>query len=201
MESERAVIADRDEVETLAQADGEWLSPSLDEPVWEYERTEDEEVLRPDTARRAILESARAATDALGTCDGTPRLQSAASAVATRDRGLRRAHRILLVLAGIWVLNLFDLGYTLHQSQARHFTEMNPVAARLLNQPPLVLCAYKLSLLITGTAILVWLRRHAVAELACWLLLSCYFYVAIRWLVYYDQALALPTDDLIRNAT
>jgi hypothetical protein len=103
-----------------------------------------------------------------------------------------------LVLLAIWVLNLFDLGYTLHQARAHHFTEMNPLAARLLHGPPLLLLLFKVSLVSVGTVILVWLRRHAIAELACWLLLATYFYVAVRWLTYYEQALALPVDELTR---
>ena len=45
-------------------------------------------------------------------------------------------------------------------------------------------------LLGLSTIILTCLRRHAIAELACWLLLASSLYVGVRWYVYYQQALA-----------
>ncbi|MGD8453136.1 MAG: DUF5658 family protein [Phycisphaerae bacterium] len=115
----------------------------------------------------------------------------------TRRPGrLSRAQRVLLVLLAVWILNVFDLGFTLHQARTLHFIELNPLAAKLLNHPPLVLFAYKFSLLGLGTAILAWLRRHAIAELGCWLLLASYLYVAVRWHVYYEHVFLLPIEEL-----
>lgn len=98
---------------------------------------------------------------------------------------LNRPRRMLLALALIWILSFFDLGFTLAESVSGHFVEMNPVAAVLLDEPAYVLTAYKVSLLGLGTTILLSLRRHSVAELGCWFLLSTYFYVAVRWYTYY----------------
>lgn len=114
---------------------------------------------------------------------------------------LQRAHRVLLLLVVVWGLNGFDLGFTLHQARSLHFVEMNPLAARLLDAPAAALFLYKFSLVAAGTVILVSLRRHAVAELACWFLLAAYFYVAARWFVYYERALAMSEDALLHVAS
>ena len=110
---------------------------------------------------------------------------------------LRRPQRVLLLLLGVWVLSAFDLGFTLHQARKHHFVEMNPLAARLLHGSPLTLVAYKFALLGAGTLILFCVRRHAVAELACWFLLAACFYVGVRWYVYYEGALALDPSWLL----
>ena len=102
-----------------------------------------------------------------------------------------RTRRVLMLLAGVWALSAFDLGFTLHQAPAKYFTEMNPVAALLLDGPPVVVVVYKFGLLGVGSAILYWLRRHSIAELACWFLLTACFYVTVRWYVYYRGVLAL----------
>lgn len=101
-------------------------------------------------------------------------------------RWLCRPRRVFLLLIGVWVLSVFDLWFTLQEAQSHYFIEMNPIAARLLSSPAHALVAYKLVLLMIGTLILTFLRRHAVAELACWFLLSSCFYVAVRWYAYYE---------------
>lgn len=102
-----------------------------------------------------------------------------------RRTWLVRPRRVLLALAGVWVLHVFDLGFTLLESIAPSFYELNPIAARLLDAPDYVLYAYKFTLLGVATAILLWLRRFTVAELASWFLLAASFYVGVRWYSYY----------------
>ncbi|TWT41083.1 hypothetical protein RAS1_37740 [Phycisphaerae bacterium RAS1] len=98
---------------------------------------------------------------------------------------LVRSRRVLLTLACVWVLHVFDLGFTLLESVAPSFYELNPIAARLLGSKDYVLYAYKFSLLGVGSFILLWLRRYTVAELASWFLLAASFYVGVRWYSYY----------------
>ncbi len=100
-----------------------------------------------------------------------------------------RSRRVLLTLAAVWVIAVFDLGYTLAESGTADFTELNPVAAKLLNGPPTAVIAYKFALLSVGTLILLALRRHAIAELACWFLFVAELYVAVRWYGYFDYLL------------
>ena len=112
-------------------------------------------------------------------------------------RWLVRPRRVLLLLAAVWVINVFDLGYTLLESLHSGFIEMNPVAAKLLSASPQVLVSYKTGLLAISSAILLVYRRHRVAELACWFLLTAYVYVAIRWWGYYEQRLVALEDPAV----
>ncbi len=106
-----------------------------------------------------------------------------------RFRWLTRPRRVGLTLAAVWVLSLFDLGFTLLESDRGHFVEMNPIAAKLLDGPAAAVIAYKVGLVGVGTIILVALRRHSVAELGCWFLFAANTYVAVRWYVYYGCTL------------
>ena len=108
---------------------------------------------------------------------------------------LTRPRRILLVLGAVWVINVFDLGYTLLESMRKDFVEVNPVAAQLVGTSPSELILYKTALVVTGSVILLVHRRHRIAELGCWFLLGAYLFVAIRWWLYYEhllEALANP---------
>ncbi len=99
---------------------------------------------------------------------------------------LNRPRRVLLTLAAVWVISVFDLGFTLGQAESFEFVELNPIAARILHQPTSVVATFKFGLVGAGTLILLALRRHAQVELACWFLLAAQVYVAVRWLAYFD---------------
>jgi hypothetical protein len=120
--------------------------------------------------------------------------QSAGTAFPLRFRWLVRPRRVLLLLAAIWDLNIFDLCYTLGESGQRAFVEMNPIAARLANEPGDDLVAYKLGLLTVGSVILLLLSRERIAELTCWMLLAASMYVAVRWFFYYVHAMDTIND-------
>lgn len=99
---------------------------------------------------------------------------------------LNRSRRVLLTLAIVWVISIFDLGFTLAEWGTPDFVESNPLAVSLLKGPSWAVGAFKFGLLTVGTAILLLLRRHSVAELACWFLLATKLYVAVRWFAYFD---------------
>lgn len=100
-----------------------------------------------------------------------------------------RPRRVLLTLMAVWVVAVFDLGYTLAEFGTADFFEMNPLAAKLLGGSPHAVMAFKFGLLGFGTLILLGLRRHAIAELACWFLFVSKLYVAVRWYGYFDCVL------------
>ncbi len=110
-------------------------------------------------------------------------------ASAVRTRWFNRCRRMLLLLAAVWIINAFDLGFTLVETVRGHFVEMNPIAARMLGGPVYAVVAYKAGLVGAGTVILLWLRRHSVAELTCWFLLAAHVYLAVRWYVYFELTL------------
>lgn len=101
-------------------------------------------------------------------------------------RWLSRSRRILLALAAVWVLNIFDLCFTMREARESHFVELNPIAAHLLGQPEHWLITYKCALLLAGSSILLLLRRYSVTELASWFLMAVSVYVGARWYVYFE---------------
>lgn len=131
--------------------------------------------------------------------DGAPNVKSLEHAAARwyHFRWLTRPRRVLLTLAAVWVINVFDLGYTLLESLTATFIEMNPVAARLIAASPLVLVAYKVALILISSTILLIHRRKRLTELACWLLLAVYIGVAGCWRTYYDHRLASLDDPAV----
>lgn len=115
-----------------------------------------------------------------------------------RGYRLTRSRRVLFVLAAVWVLNMFDLGFTMIAHAHGHFTELNPIAAGMLSGPWYHVAAFKFVSLGAGTIILLMLARHKVAELGSWLLLATYVFVAARWYHYFDGMLDDPLLALLR---
>ncbi len=113
---------------------------------------------------------------------------------------LSRPRRVLFVLAAVWVINVFDLAYTLAEAFSGGFVEANPLAARVLHVSPTMLIAYKAALLTCSSAILLLLRHQRITELGCWLLLAAYVYVAACWGIYYQHQLAALNDPAINAA-
>jgi hypothetical protein len=101
-------------------------------------------------------------------------------------RWFNRPRRVLLTLSLVWVISIFDLGFTLLEANSGYFVELNPVAERLLAGPVYGVAAFKFGLTGLGTIILLCLRRNSTAEWACWFLLAAKLYVAIRWFAYFD---------------
>jgi len=95
-----------------------------------------------------------------------------------------RSRRIVLLLAAIWMINLFDLTFTVLAHNTGNFVEANPIARALLDNRPALL-AFKLGAMVIATGILVCLRRHWLAELGCWFLCGAFATLAFMWLVYY----------------
>jgi len=92
-----------------------------------------------------------------------------------------RPRRVVSLLVLVWVLNLFDLAYTIQAHRTGHFHELNPIARDLLDRP-WALAGFKLAAVSAGSMILLSLRRHRLTELATWFLLLAYTALAIRWL-------------------
>lgn len=79
-----------------------------------------------------------------------------------------RQRRLFWLLTAAWLVNVFDLFFTQMAYNQSMLVEMNPVAAMILPYGPLVTALYKFTLLIVGTSILWWYRRHGLAEAAAW---------------------------------
>lgn len=85
---------------------------------------------------------------------------------------------VLLVLLGI-----FDLACTLVAQQAGGFTEMNPLASRIVANP-LLLTVFKLTTLLMACSILYALRRYRGAQVASWWMCLLCTVLTFRWLTY-----------------
>jgi len=208
----------------LFRIDGHWrLLLQLDRCLADSEVVTDSQVISKAASAERAGEPERVAIDAprgamqppqpqapSGLEEPTRRLAAARSHLAhpeppaTRSRRffggwLNRPRRVLLTLAAVWVVAIFDLGFTLGQAGTVDFAEMNPLAARLLGGPEQLIIAYKFGLLTLGTAILLWLRRHGIAELACWFLFASKVYLAVRWYSYFDCLLHGYVNPLIAS--
>ena len=89
----------------------------------------------------------------------------------------------LLVL--LWILNAFDLAYTILAHRIGGFEELNPFARGLLH-PSWALVAFKLATVTLGTGILLALRRHRLTEGVCWGLCLIYTALAFTWMTYFS---------------
>jgi hypothetical protein len=90
-----------------------------------------------------------------------------------------RTASLLLLLA---LLNAVDLAYTLFAHNIGWLTEMNPLAESFLSQNLLPsLIAFKVLMVVAGSAMLWRLRRCAWAPAACWIVVTAYVSLAVLW--------------------
>ncbi len=97
-----------------------------------------------------------------------------------------RPKRVLLLLAAIWIVQGFDLGFTLFAHQCGTFAEMNPAAAWLLDRGPIWAVLFKVGLVLLGTVILWRYRTRAVSEGALWLVMGACVGLSLRWRDYFE---------------
>ena len=121
-------------------------------------------------------------------CIPPPRLLNSVSALGQAPGGYERGRRLLLLLLGVWLVNLFDLGFTLVASEQRLMTELNPLASRVMGWGTAAIIAYKLLLLTLGSAILWWQRRRLLTELALWAYAGICVGLALHWQNIYHVA-------------
>ncbi len=121
---------------------------------------------------------------------GTRRLldQTVSTAQAALARVTsRRARRVMILLAGVWVLNLFDLSLTMRAQADGMLYEGNPLARALLTLGAGPLIAAKLLLVAGATLVLFNFRRLRCAEVAACIALLVYVGVAVQWKLCYEM--------------
>jgi len=101
-----------------------------------------------------------------------------------RNPRARRARRVVLLLAMLTVINVFDLIFTLIATRSDSFRELNPIAAALVESDT-ALVAFKAFMVLLAFGIFIRFRRHLLTEIACWGLSAVYALLAGRWWVYY----------------
>lgn len=107
-----------------------------------------------------------------------------------------RPYRVLCLVAGIWLLNAFDLSLTALSHKQGFLHEQNPFARHMLGYGLLSVVLYKVGLVLIGSYPLVKFRTTRIAEMGALVVLIAYASVAIRWSQCYDwYALAIsPTS-------
>jgi hypothetical protein len=98
-----------------------------------------------------------------------------------------RSHRVLCAVAGLFLINCFDLALTILAHGQGLLDESNPIAARILPHGPGALLAYKLSLLLVGSTILIRYRQRWITEVAALSVLTVYVLLAFQWKLCYEM--------------
>lgn len=97
-----------------------------------------------------------------------------------------RAHRVICLVAAIWLLNAFDLALTILAQKQGVLHEGNPLAREFLQQGPLILACYKIGLVLIGSYPLLRFRRARITELGALAVLVAYATLAIHWSTCYE---------------
>jgi hypothetical protein len=107
-----------------------------------------------------------------------------------------RGHRVLCLVLGIWILNLFDLALTLIAHRHGLLEEVNPLARNLLESDPRSLVYYKIGLVFLGTLPIVRFRHARIAELGALTVLAAYVLLAMRWNICYELYTLAATNNV-----
>ena len=108
----------------------------------------------------------------------------AALRAARTDATASRTRRIVLALAFIWIVTIFDLLFTVLAQRIGNFQELNPIARELLNFTE-GLIVYKFALVGIASIIFYVFRRHRLTEAACWACCGVFTGLAFLWMAYY----------------
>lgn len=120
----------------------------------------------------------------------TPELSNAAGSLTTHPAwALRflhwvaeaRAHRVICLVLGIWLLNGFDLAFTVISHQHGMLHEENPLARHMLQYGTASIVLYKTGLVMIGSYPLLRFRKARIAELGSFVILAAYAFLALRW--------------------
>ena len=97
----------------------------------------------------------------------------------------RRGQRVVLLLILLWILNGFDLAFTIMAHRLGDFSEGNPIARTMLHQPVRVVI-FKVSSVVFASGIFFLFRDRGLVEAGCWGLCLVYAVIGFLWLLYYD---------------
>ncbi len=92
-----------------------------------------------------------------------------------------RSHRVICLVLGIWLLNGFDLTFTILSHEQGVLHEENPVARHMLEQGTASMVLFKIGLVLIGSYPLLRFRRARVTELGSYVILAAYAFLAFRW--------------------
>ena len=105
-----------------------------------------------------------------------------------------RAHRVIVIVVAIWLLNAFDLALTLLSHEQGFLQEQNPVARHVLQFGAPSIILYKVLLVFIGSYPLLKFRAARITELGALVVALVYAVLAVRWSLCYEfYAVAFPS--------
>lgn len=107
-----------------------------------------------------------------------------------------RAHRIICLVLGIWMLNAFDLAFTILSHEQGLLHEENPLARQMLSNGMASIILFKLGMVLIGSYPLLRFRTARIAELAAYLVFAAYVLLAIRWSMCYELYASVVPDHM-----
>ncbi len=105
-----------------------------------------------------------------------------------------RSHRVICLLLGIWLLNGFDLTFTILSHKHGMLQEQNPVARHMLQHGTASIVLFKIGLVLIGSYPLLRFRRARITELGSYVILAAYAFLAFRWSTCFELYAATVPD-------
>jgi len=98
-----------------------------------------------------------------------------------------RSHRVICLVLGVWVLNGFDLAFTILSHQQGMLQEANPFARHMLSSGTASIILYKIGLVMIGSYPLLRFRIARITEMGALVILCAYVLLAVHWSICYDH--------------
>jgi|CXWL01.1.fsa_nt_gi hypothetical protein len=92
-----------------------------------------------------------------------------------------RAHRVICLVMAVWLLNGFDLTFTILANEQGLLQEQNPLARKFLADGPASMILFKVGLVLIGSYPLLRYRRARITEMATLVILIAYGLLAVHW--------------------
>ncbi len=92
-----------------------------------------------------------------------------------------RSHRVICLVLGIWLLNGFDLTFTILSHEQGMLHEENPVARHILQYGTASIVLFKIGMVLIGSYPLLRYRSVRITELGSYVILAVYAFLAVRW--------------------
>lgn len=105
-----------------------------------------------------------------------------------------RPRRVLLLLAAVWIIQGFDLGFTVFAHEYGMFLELNPLGAWALQYGPIGAILFKAAMLAFSSIILWCFRKRLLSECLLWLVVFACVGLALRWQNYIAILAENPTN-------
>jgi hypothetical protein len=96
-----------------------------------------------------------------------------------------RPRRVVFALGLIWILNVFDVVFTLLAFRIGEFREGNPLAREFVYAGE-SLIAYKVMTVGLASLLLILLWRRKLTEIACWAGFGGYLLLSVLWAAYFS---------------